>query len=248
MNFRILFPLLVSILLWGTFSCSHKGRSGSSPTLTVMPAAYQRVKGWGVFPGYMNRSWSAYMIDKPQIQDIVYGEMGMTVARMKIIPQFYRDGTLDTALIDKTFIAQLQNLKDRGITRYITVVWSPPVDFKKCKTISGICPDGSENRLEENHEEAYVRFITQLLNYIEYRWGSLPEYHSIQNETGYAPRWDGCRYTVAQWRRVILKLRESFDTHGLDDLAIMGPESGFSAPKDMPILNGIVIGKKHISQ
>jgi O-glycosyl hydrolase len=193
----------------------------------VIPDPQQEIRGFGVFAGQLENG-SFCLLDQPEIRKAIYGELGISVVRVQLIPSFYKaeTGGLDFQQIDKLLIRQLEQLGEYGLdSNYITSIWSPPPSMKTCPTTSGTCENGAPNFLQESAEEDYVKFISEIFLYLRSKGMRLPRYHSIQNEISYAPQWNGCVYGPEQWQRVLRKMRDGFNANGLREIGLIGPEN-----------------------
>ena len=213
--------LLLSLLVAGP------ARSQPQYEATVMPESHQVIRGWGIFAGATRAGHTFNIVENEWARHALYRDLGITLARVEVYPEYYAGpGELDTRHLDTTLVQQVRQLVDHGVPKYISSVWSPPAEFKICPTTKGRCEDGSENRLREDAEDDYVAYITQVFEYIRDQQLPVPYAHSIQNELSYAASWDATVYTPEQWRRVIRKTRDSFDRNGLEQVGLIGPESG----------------------
>lgn len=203
------------------------GQSVPTYTITLSDSVSQPVTGWGCFPGFVD--WGARIGYDRSLQKALYGELGMTVGRVKIYPQYCnRDGSLNTHLIDIYLAREVETMRSYGITNWIITTWSPPVFMKTLNdTIGNV--NGQPNHLKPEFEDAFVKFYARVLVYLrDVKKLGTPVYATVQNEPDYAAPWDGCLYEPEQWRRVTKKLRKALDEQELTMVMMHGPD-----PMDM---------------
>jgi glucuronoarabinoxylan endo-1,4-beta-xylanase len=194
---------------------SHK----VTPTATAaLGTPAQVVKGWGMYP-----TGGAGLYGRPQVADALYAS-GITFVRVAFVPQLYVSGTnLGNMTLDPTqmgvLVQALQNARSYGVTSYIASVWSPPASMKTNNSLNG----GS---LSTNAEGAYVAYLTKIVLTLRANGMPLPTAVSIQNEPEKSATYSSAVYTVAQWQRVIIAARASFDANGLSSVTLFGPETG----------------------
>ena len=190
---------------------------------TLSNRVKQRITGWGCFPGWV--AWGERIGTDRGLQDAIYRDLGITVARVPIVPEYSnRDGSLNTEAIDKSLAKQIQTMRDYGITRWIVTTWSPPTYMKEFDISKGN-QGGQPNHLKPEFEDAFVRYYTQILVYLrDVKNVGVPQYATIQNEPDYAANWDGCVYDPEQWRRVTKKLRKALDDASLFSVKLHGTD------------------------
>lgn len=137
------------------------GQAIPAYTITLSDSVSQPVTGWGCFPGFVD--WGARIGYDRSLQKAIYGELGMTVARVKIYPQYCnRDGSLNIHLIDINLAREIETMRSYGITNWIITTWSPPVFMKTLNdTIGNV--KGQPNNLKPELEDAFVKFYTRVL-------------------------------------------------------------------------------------
>jgi O-glycosyl hydrolase len=236
-----LLPILIGILLASLSAtcCGQEAATGdTSPkptdevasavsvptyTATLSSSVNQPITGWGCFPGWVDRG--AKIATDKTLQDAIYRDLGMTVARVKIVPKYAnRDRSLNTSAIDRGLARQIETLRDYGITRWIITVWSPPTFMKTVDNEKGKVDD-QPNRLKPEFEDAFVTHYARVLAYLrDVKKLGTPVYATIQNEPNYAASWDGCLYEPEQWRRVTKKLRKALDAEKLTTVKIHGAD------------------------
>jgi O-glycosyl hydrolase len=192
-------------------------------TIILSDSINQPVTGWGCFPGFVD--WGAGIGYDRSLQDYIYRDLGMTVARVKIYPDYCNeDGSLNTPEIDRNLARQIETLRNYGIKNWIITTWSPPVFMKTFNDTIGNA-GGQPNHLKPESEDAFVRFYAQVLVYLrDVKKLGTPVYATLQNEPDYAASWDGCPYEPEQWRRVTKKLRRALDEENLTMVKIHGPD------------------------
>jgi len=190
---------------------------------TLSSDVNQPITGWGCFPGWVD-SGDKIGTDK-DLQKAIYRDLGMTVGRVKIMPNYGNwDGSLNTLAIDSHLARQIETMRDYGITTWIATTWSPPGFMKTFDSEKGKV-DGQPNRLRPEFEDAFAKYYAQVLVYLrDVKKLGTPVYVTIQNEPDFAANWDGCPYEPDQWRRVTKKLRKTLDNENLTTVKIHGPD------------------------
>ena len=208
-------------------SCKSSGPSTKAGipaySVTLSDSVNQPITGWGCFPGFID--WGARIGYDKTLQKAIYGDLGMTVVRVKIYPDYCnRDGSLNTSEIDKNLAKQIETLKSYGLTKWIITTWSPPAFMKTFNdTIGNV--KGQPNHLKPEFEDAFVKFYVKVLVYLrDVKNLGTPVYATVQNEPDYAANWDGCPYEPEQWQRVTKKLRKELDRENLAMVKIHGPD------------------------
>jgi O-glycosyl hydrolase len=192
-------------------------------SITLSDSVIQPITGWGCFPGFID--WGARIGYDKSLQKAIYGDLGMTVVRVKIYPHYCNsDGSLNTKEIDKNLAKQLETMKSYGLTKWIITTWSPPTFMKIFNdTIGNV--NGQPNHLKPEYEDAFVKFYVKVLVYLrDVKKLGTPVYATVQNEVDYAAPWDGCPYEPVQWQRVTKKLRKELDSENLRMVKIHGPD------------------------
>ena len=218
---------LIIFLVSAIISCKSSGPSTKTviPTysVTLSDSVNQPVTGWGCFPGFID--WGARIGYDSTLQKAIYGDLGMTVVRVKIYPDYCnRDGSLNTSEIDKNLAKQIETLKSYGLTKWIITTWSPPTFMKTFNDTLGIIK-GQPNHLKQQYEDAFVKFYVKVLVYLrDIKMLGTPLYATVQNEPDYAAVWDGCPYEPEQWQRVTKMLRKELDKENLTMVKIHGPD------------------------
>lgn len=192
-------------------------------TFTLATEVKQPITGWGCFPGWVD--WGYRIATNQALQDAVYRDLGMTVARVPIMPGYGNpDGSLNTEAIDHGLALQLATLRKYHLKQWIVTTWSPPVFMKTVASTKGYASN-QPTHLKPEFEDAFVNYYVQVLVYLrEVKKLGTPLYATIQNEPDYAASWDGCVYEPAQWRRLTKKLRQALDEHQLASVKIHGPD------------------------
>jgi O-glycosyl hydrolase len=206
-----------------TTSGSESTVSVPKYTLTLSDSVNQPITGWGCFPGFVD--WGARIGYNKSLQNAIYGDLGMTVVRVKIYPDYCnRDGSLNTSEIDRNLAKQIETMRSYGLTKWIITIWSPPTFMKTFNdTIGNV--NGQPNHLKPEFEDAFVKFYVKVLVYLrDVKKLGTPVYATVQNEPDYAANWDGCPYEPKQWQRVTKKLRKAFNDENLTMVKIHGPD------------------------
>jgi len=190
---------------------------------TLSSDVKQPITGWGCFPGFID--WGASIRTDKKLQDAIYRDLGMTVGRVKIYPNYCNpDGSLNTSAIDTNLALQIRTMLDYGIKEWIVTTWSPPVFMKTFETEKGNM-NGEPNRLKPEFEDAFVKFYARVIAYLrDVKNLGTPVYATIQNEPYSPATWDGCKYDSDQWQRVTKKLRVALNNENLNSVKIHGPD------------------------
>jgi O-glycosyl hydrolase len=165
----------------------------------------------------------AGLYGRPQVANALYAS-GITFIRVAFVPQLYVSGTnVNNIVLDQSQLAiliqALQYGQSYGVSSYIASVWSPPASMKTNNSLNG----GS---LRTDAESSYVAYLTKIIVTLHTAGMPLPSAISIQNEPEYSAAYSSDVYTVAQWQRVIIAARASFDANGLSAVTLFGPETG----------------------
>ena len=192
-------------------------------SITLSDSMKQPITGWGCFPGFID--WGATIGFNKELQKDIYGDLGMTVGRVKIYPDYCNpDGSLNTKEIDINLARQIETMQSYGITKWIITTWSPPTFMKTYNdTIGNV--NGQPNHLKPEFEDAFVKFYAKVLAYLrDVKKLGTPVYATIQNEPDFAANWDGCPYEPDQWQRVTKKLRKALNDENLQMVKIHGTD------------------------
>lgn len=207
----------------GTYNITLQASPNPTYSATLSSSVQQPITGWGCFPGWVD--WGASIATNKTLQDAIYRDLGMTVARVKIMPNYGNaDGSLNTAAIDANLALQIQTMAGYGITKWFVTTWSPPTFMKTFDNVNGIV-NGQPNYLKPEYEDAFVKYYAAVLAYLrDVKKCGTPVYATIQNEPDFAAGWDGCPYVPDQWRRVTKKLRQALNDQGLTSVKIHGTD------------------------
>jgi len=190
-----------------------------TPTATAaLGTPAQVVKGWGMYPTGVGGLYG-----RPQVAAALFAS-GITFVRVAFVSQLYVSGTnVGNMTLDPgqtaSLIQMLQTAQSYGVTKYIASVWSPPASMKTNNSVNG----GS---LRTDAESSYVAYLTKIVLALHAAGLPLPTAVSIQNEPEFNATYSSAVYTVAQWQRVIIAARASFDANGLGSVILFGPETG----------------------
>ena len=201
--------------------------ASAAASLTVSSSNKQEFKGWGVFPAFIEPSWSdPYDTNNTTALDYIYKDLNADIYRVDIIPCGNSDGSIQT---DRIYYIEraLKAMTARGKTKWYGAPWTPPTSMKTINSVSGAGP----NHLREDKEAEFCKYIVNVFKYLHDQKGlPWPVAFSIQNELAYATTdWPGCVYTRDQWIRVAKMMRAEFDKNGLSFIPIIGSESsGFN--------------------
>ncbi len=231
-----------------------------APSLTVTDETLQEIKGWGVFGGYHRQSdWSPDFglvaredvpdsVDKNNILDALWKDLGVTIGRVDLAPTYYDPKASDKVNKFKItdLVKHLQAAKERGVSEYKVVVWSPPASMKepartdgsfwrrvgdgtnKVAWYAGIEKDAAfekaKTSLREDKEAEFVEYYANAVKYLTTQGLPAPVAVSLQNEPRWSPEYDACLYSPAQYHRVAIALRAALNKEGLTTVKLIGPE------------------------
>lgn len=234
--------------------------ASSAATITVTDERLQEIKGWGVFGGYHRLSdWGADFslvsrpdipgsLDKTNILDALWRDLGVSMARVDLPPTYYDSNAPDkisaSRIID--LVKHLEAANKRGVTEYKIAVWSPPASMKKparpegkfwrrigdgankAQWFAGIDKDPAfENvttALREDKEAEFVTYYAKAVKHLTTHGLPAPTAVSLQNEPRWNPDYDACVYNAPQYHRVAIALRAALDAEGLTSVKLIGPE------------------------
>jgi hypothetical protein len=189
----------------------------------VLPESYQTLKGWGIYPF----SWNLDVIHKPLVADAVFKDLGITMFREELKGDCGDgDGNI-TSFMTSTEIPYLQMGINRGVTKYILSIWTPPAGMKSNNSLLANMPDGSPAHLLVSKEGTFAQYIVNCLNAFKANGLPLPLAISIQNEpTTFVSGYPQCDYDSDQYRRVVKLVRAALDANGYSGVSLIGPEGG----------------------
>lgn len=234
--------------------------ASSAATITVTDERLQEIKGWGVFGGYhrlsdwgtdfslVSRSDFPGSVDKTNILDALWKDLGVSMARVDLPPTYYDPEAPDkiNAYRIMDLVKHLEAANKRGVTEYKIAVWSPPASMKqparsegkfwrrisdganKAQWFAGIDKDPAfENvttALREDKEAEFVTYYAKAVKHLTTHGLPAPVAISLQNEPRWNPDYDACVYSAPQYHRVAIALRAALDAEGLTSVKLIGPE------------------------
>jgi O-glycosyl hydrolase len=210
--------------------------SAQSTTFTLQSGVRQEIKGWGLAPGYARSDWNnnrtdewTWVITKPAIQQAIYTDLNYNYVRVDIQPRFYDAGAFDK--VNKTTIVDLVNLlrtaRNRGKTKWIVSIWSPPAAFKTPQVTPGL-ENGQKVTLNPAKVDEFTQYLVNCLLYLNSQGLGLPEMISPQNEPDYATSYDSCFYgdSKSVYQDVVKSLRAKLNNAGLTSVKVGASEAG----------------------
>jgi len=248
-------PITYGLLLRVVLLTILMGVTTARASTARLTADAQPVLGWGCFQ-------LRGLEDQPASTQQMFYDLGMTYVRLELRPECGNaEGMVDAASMDH-LVGQIKLAKRHGITKYILSIWSPPDGMKlPDKTHLGKSAAGGPEYLNPDYEDRYMKYLTAAVNYLKAAGCNGPTAISIQNEPDAEPEpWDGCRYVdspaaVNLWRRVLVKLRATLNSHGDQNVEIIGPETSKCAnatallsPVETLPLGGIAYHSYDVSQ
>jgi len=209
--------------------------NAATHSVTVSSVDSQTMKGWGAFPSYFRSDWNAEsgtqnftIFNKTQIQNALYSELGLNIIRVDLQPRSFNSTTwgLDTTALND-LKQQIQIARSYGITQYVVSVWSPPAAMKSPADIRAVTPSGQVTHLRSDMEDAFVQYAADALNWLDQQGLGKAAAFSLQNEPSATVGYDGCIYDQTQYQRVLVKLKNKFNSSGLSGVKVFGAEGQY---------------------
>jgi hypothetical protein len=131
-------------------------------------------------------------------------------------------------------LGSLLDILDYAQTNNIDVLlgeWSPP----------GRLGEDAGQSVEHPDDPRWARLVTDFVNWLRTSRGySVVRFYNLMNEPNGSWMWPGGKVNYEAWSAGIRGLRRQFDTHGLADLPIVGPDNSWNwewaddVSRDMP--------------
>ena len=212
-------------------------------TIAVTDSILHQHGGWGLMPAAIDRelptysdgsqawgdvSWLGAGAAVTSVMDTVLST-GFDIARIYISPTVGKpDHTLDADRL-QDIKDYLTILKSKGITRYITTVWSPPAYMKLPDRVRYGTYQGRNQYLDSTFTEetsySYPDYYVSVLKDLRTAGFAAPLAVSIQNEPGMDAVYDGCIYDADTWIKVAKLLRKRLDENGFSQTVLQAAES-----------------------
>jgi hypothetical protein len=195
-------------------------------TATISSSAQQTFKGWGCTPGFVDTTRTDgtqfhTLVDSERptsIVDAVYS-VGFDITRIEISPNLRNsDGSVNaTALADLK--KALKQSRDRGVTKWIAAVWSPPSAFTQYDSASG------KQYLRADKVADFANFYVARIKDCINDGAEVPLGISAANEPDYMyTRYNLNDSTKNTWRTLVKTLRTTLNANNLWSVPILSPE------------------------
>ena len=219
------------------FSLLYANLPRKNATLTVMvdgSIKYQKIDGFGGSGAY----WEGLLrnLQEPkrtEAASLLFSDLGLSIYRLRTwtkIEHVNDDGdpnhfnweafNFDT---DEDQVWNAIQARNRGITKFIASVWSPPEWMKNT---------GKETNGGYLLPSMYREFAEWLAAYVigyQTHHGINIGWISIQNEPNYVADWETCTYTSEQMRDVIKVVGAKFSAEGISTKIVIPETQGSSA-------------------
>jgi O-glycosyl hydrolase len=173
--------------------------------------------------------------EDPKFYDKIVGDLGASIARIPIWPTFegvnddddpnhFNWAGFDDAAVART-LTFLQRLKDRGVTRFMATVWTPPAWMKT----NGSVYDGGMIRPDLRAE--FAEYIAAFAIVARDQFGIQMTAVSVQNEPLFVQSYESAIMTPEQFREVVRSVRRKLDAEGLSSVKILMPEDVASSDR-----------------
>jgi len=153
---------------------------------------YQELEGFGA-AGAWYEGWLTAHPQKNEIYDILFGQLGLDIYRLRNIYQIEDDWS--SWLTDTVEIIRAAEVSLGHPLKIMISSWSPPAYLKSnANTISGtLKKDASDNYMYDEFAKWWADSLTEYA-----RHGIIADYVNIQNEPEYLASHDSCKFTPAE--------------------------------------------------
>ncbi len=227
-------PVLICLTGFLLFSCrSHpldSGPSGTGSDSTLvelrvdLDTEYQTIEGFGGFNSIhlAGDTWTVPLSEK---YDVLAYDLGISMLRHEIDPRFWeaedKPFNVQAPVFGGPSIADnfkdAEELRRRGVDRFIASVWSPPAWMKT---------NGQTSYGGRLKGESVGRFAEFMVGYIEaFKIATGLDLYavSIQNEPDLSLPWNSCLYSPGEYASVLRVVRSAFRSRGIRT-RLFGPE------------------------
>jgi O-glycosyl hydrolase len=211
----------------------------NSATVTVNGSIkYQTIDGFGGSGAYYE-GWLKSMTDpaRSQVVNLLFSDLGTSIYRLRAWTKIERTNdnsdpdnfnwtAFDFSTTGPYADAQVwtaQQARDKGITKFIASVWSPPGWMKDNNQET----NGGHLRTDmyEEFAEWLAAYVIGYKNYHNITIGWI----SIQNEPNFkTPDWETCEYTPEEMRDVIKVVGAKFEAEGITTKIVVPETTGSS--------------------
>jgi glucuronoarabinoxylan endo-1,4-beta-xylanase len=201
----------------------------------------QTMEGFGVYGGRI-ANWHQYF--GPELGHLLVDELGITISRGPLPFDFQRgDGSINTTGDISQWIPVWQQLRARGVGKFIISVWSPPVGMKDPGTHGHFefwCRDGrAGGRLLPANYPEFADMCVNFLRYFKARVGIEVYGLSLQNEPAFDEPYESCLYTPQEYVDLVKVVGPRIRAAGLST-QLFGPEDIGSPDRVMSYLNALM--------
>lgn len=206
----------------------------------------QTIEGFGGF-GAAKVYWAdPPLFNDPEFVDLVVNDLGLTILRDNIPTgfEFENDNNnpddLDLSAFNLnenvedqdaplgTHFEYLTAMREAGVDKFITSVWSPPAWMKECNCVNAEeagAPDASEtdHKLKRENYEEFAEYCVAYINVLKENTGIDLYAISLQNEPAFKQPFASSVYNPDDLRDLIKVVGKRFEDEGIDT-KIFAPE------------------------
>jgi glucuronoarabinoxylan endo-1,4-beta-xylanase len=204
------------------------------PTVTVDGSTrYQKIDGFGGSGAYYeNLLRNLQEPKRTEAANLLFSDLGTSIYRLRVWtgiesvnddndPNHFNWAAFNFST-DENQVWNAIQAKNRGVTKFLGSVWSPPGWMKD----TGIETNGG-SLLPSMYDEFAEWLAAYVIGYQKYHNISIG-WISIQNEPDYTGTWETCTYTPAQMRDVIKVVGAKFSKEGISTKIVIPETSGSS--------------------
>lgn len=218
--------LLLAVALLCVDTCA----AGTPIQLTMNSEDRQSINGWGLFPFYSHSNWGEpfrSIANRPLVRDKIF-DLEVNYIRVELCSNSY-----DPAGPDKLNVGALDELKthilmakEKGVSRWIASVWSPPAPFKSPVQDTRGKVDEAETYLNMEFKDSFCEYYANALAYLRDHGCGTPVMISIQNEPNHPVPYDGSGFAnKTDYQEVMRRMRHWLDAKNLKSVRLGGVEA-----------------------
>lgn len=192
---------------------------------------YQEIEGFGGSGAYYEAL--VMLLKEPsrtKVLDLLFSDLGISIYRLRVWtdvervnddadPNNFNWDAFRFSIASDRQIWNAQQAKERGVTKFMASVWSPPGWMKNTGE-----EKGGGYLLPEMYEE-FAEFLAAYIIGYKNRFGIDIGWISLQNEPDFSTeKWETCTYAPEQIRELIKVVGAKFRAEGLST-KIMVPET-----------------------
>ncbi len=186
---------------------------------------YQELEGFGASGGWYENWLTAHPL-KNQLYDILFGDLGLDIYRLR---NTYDQGSDGALYIDRS--AQIVAAAEDSLGHPIKIMiscWSPPIELKSDANLAGgtLKKDAYGDYMYDEFAEWWADSLDDFSSH-----GIDADYISIQNEPDWVTAWDTCKFTPIEtddWAGYNLAFEavyQELDSRMPELPKILGPEA-----------------------